>query len=608
MRSTRGRLSGRWAWLIGPAIWLAAGCGTATEPSSAADKSDGVQTDAGTDSEPSCAGAPLCPCSTDREGQVCEDGNLCTQGDRCEGGICTGGPLRLCPSTAPCYAGTCLPGTGKCQFHAAPDGYWCDDGDICTHTDRCKTGHCLGLALACDDGNPCTGGSCSAGTGCAHTALAITCDDGKPCTIQDACDAGKCGGLPINCDDGNGCTTDSCGATQGCQHKPALDGATCGKGLTCTAGACTNSCKPWGKVMGGKEADGFTSVTAHSDGGWTAVGWTGSKGSGEMDGWVVRFDAKWSIDLDQAMGGASEDQWEDVASLDDGGVLLAGWTASSGAGQTDGWATRLDAAGKVKWKSWHGGKGYDRLAAVQSTSGGGALLAGSRDVGGSAKGQAWLVKLTPAGQLLAEKSWGGEANDSFAAVAIAGVEVVAAGLTFTAGPQGDGAGLVVRSDANQKKVWELLIGGPKYETIRDMLYQTGGMFYAVGATNDTVTGDYDGLLAAFDDEGKLQWNKAFGTSSDERFEGVTVLGNGVVAVGFMDGGFGKADQGWVARLDNSGKLLWQQTAGGAGQDRLFGVARTWDSGVVAVGVSTVGGDNTDGWVTRLDAGGQMQCN
>ena len=610
MKWARCRLRAMRAALVGAAMALSLGaaCSSASHEASAPSSGADSQPATAADVTMACAEDPTCPCSAAREGKICDDGNPCTKGELCKAGACADGQVRLCASSAPCFAGTCLPATGDCQFHAAPEGYWCDDGDICSHSDRCKTGHCLGQAIACDDGNPCTGGSCKAGKGCGHAQLDIACDDGQLCTIQDACKEGKCAAIAINCDDGNACTSDAREATKGCQHKPTQDGASCGSGLSCAAGACTNSCKPWGKVMGGKEADGFVAVAAHSDGGWTAVGWTGSKSNVELDGWVVRFDSKWAISLDVGMGGSNEDQWLDVAALDDGGVLLAGWTASSGSGQTDGWAARLDAAGKVKWQSWQGGKGYDQLAAVQGSADGGAILAGSLDIGGTAKRQAWLVKLSAGGQLLAEATWGGESNDSFADLALVGSEVVAAGLTFTSGPQGDGAGLVIRSDSKQKKTWQLLIGDKEYEDIRGLLHQNGGIFYAVGATNDTSAGDYDGLLTAFNGEGKLEWSKAFGTNADDRFQAVTFLGNGVVAVGHRDAGFGKAEQGWVARLDNSGKLLWQQTAGGAGDDRLHGVARTWDSGVVAVGVSTVAGDDTDGWVTRLDAAGQMQCN
>ena len=605
MKRLSGRhLAVRFALLgAGLAVAVVGGCGeTGEEPGADAGGDVAAIVDAG----PPCSDGPACPCSPARQGLACDDGDPCSKGELCTGGVCGGGEIRVCVSSAPCFEGTCLPATGKCQFHAAPDGYWCDDGDICTHTDRCKTGHCLGEGLDCDDGNPCTAGSCAAGQGCSHSPIGVACEDGDICTSQDTCKEGVCTGLATDCHDGNACTTDACNG--GCKNVPAVDGDDCGPGMTCTLGLCTNSCKPWGKVIGGKEPDGFLAVTAHDDGGWTAVGWTASKGAGQVDAWVVRFDSKWTISVDKAMGGKSEERWLDVAALGDGGDLLGGWTGSNGNGESDGWIARLDAKGKQLWQVWHGGKGFDRISGVVAGPNGGAIAVGTRDLGGNAKGQAWLLRLSATGALLSENTWGGEANDSFADVAVTQNMVVAAGLTFTSGPKGDGAGLVMGLDNQDKKMWELLIGGPKYEVATAVLYQNGGMFYDVGGSNDTISGDYDGLLSAFNNAGKVEWTKKFGTKADDRFEAVTFMGNGVVAVGYTDGGFGKAEQGWVARLDNSGKLIWQQTAGGPGQDRLQGVARTWDSGVVAVGVSTVGGDDTDGWVTRLDGLGQAQCN
>ena len=85
---------------------------------------------------------------------------------------------------------------------AAPgsDGSPCDDGNVCTATDLCASGACVGTPLAngtaCSDGNACTGpDQCQAGT-CASTPLAngTPCDDGNPCSRPDVCTAGTCSG------------------------------------------------------------------------------------------------------------------------------------------------------------------------------------------------------------------------------------------------------------------------------------------------------------------------------------------------------------------------------------------------------------------------------
>ena len=63
------------------------------------------------------------------------------------------------------------------------------------------------------------------------------CDDSSVCTASDTCNGGKCVGKAISCDDANVCTTDACDAVKGCGHANVVDGAVCPGGL-CAAGNC----------------------------------------------------------------------------------------------------------------------------------------------------------------------------------------------------------------------------------------------------------------------------------------------------------------------------------------------------------------------------------
>src|SRR5262249_12925000 len=102
------------------------------------------------------------PCTVDRctrpgkvcrhipvsDGAACTDGNVCTQGDTCHAGECVPGPATVCTATDQCHvAGTCDPVTGGCSNPTAPDGAACNDRDLCTLTDTCQAGVCVGENL-----------------------------------------------------------------------------------------------------------------------------------------------------------------------------------------------------------------------------------------------------------------------------------------------------------------------------------------------------------------------------------------------------------------------------------------------------------------------------
>ncbi len=181
-----------------------------------------------------CLHAPL-------EG-ACDDGNPCTTGDKCTEGQCGSAMPVTCDDDNPCTTDWCDQALG-CQF--TPNTSPCDDGDLCTLGDVCSQGECVpGLALDCDDSNPCTKDSCNPLVGCKHTNNSDPCDDKDPCTLTDKCVGGACVGTgAMGCDDGNPCTTDYCDPMAGCNHAVSAggcdDGNPCTFGDVCQAGTCT---------------------------------------------------------------------------------------------------------------------------------------------------------------------------------------------------------------------------------------------------------------------------------------------------------------------------------------------------------------------------------
>ena len=181
------------------------------------------------------------------DGDPCDaDGTVCTENDKCAAGVCVAGGKKDCDDKNPCTSDSCDLAKGCTQV--ADDGKPCDaDGTACTSGDVCQGAKCQqGQQVACDDGNPCTKDSCDAKTGqCVSTPVkdGIPCDDGTKCTKQDVCESGSCTGVAVNCDDSNPCTDDVCDKANGCSPQaltggPCTDDNPCMIGDLCDAGAC----------------------------------------------------------------------------------------------------------------------------------------------------------------------------------------------------------------------------------------------------------------------------------------------------------------------------------------------------------------------------------
>jgi hypothetical protein len=120
--------------------------------------------------------------------------------DACSGGTCHGGAPVNCNDNNPCTTDSCAPATGCVHTNNTNP---CDDGNLCTQTDTCQGGVCVGSdVVTCSPLDQChVAGTCNPATGfCSHPSAAngTACNDGNPCTVGDACVNGVCNGVAVS--------------------------------------------------------------------------------------------------------------------------------------------------------------------------------------------------------------------------------------------------------------------------------------------------------------------------------------------------------------------------------------------------------------------------
>ena len=197
-------------------------------------------------------------------------------------------------------------------------------------------------------------------------------------------------------------------------------------------------CIQWDKTFGGSGRDVATSVQETSDGGYIIAGSTQPQGSylfstGFMnplgvdfaDAWLVKIDSNGNKQWDKTFGETDWDTAESVQETSDGGYILAGYTKSIGAGDSDFWLIKTYSNGNKQWDKTFGETDDDYAYSVQQTSDGGYILAGvtephsdtpaplseSMSPCGAGGSDVWLVKTDSEGGKEWGKTFGGTDDD-----------------------------------------------------------------------------------------------------------------------------------------------------------------------------------------------------
>ncbi|MEW6412760.1 MAG: T9SS type A sorting domain-containing protein [Candidatus Zixiibacteriota bacterium] len=166
----------------------------------------------------------------------------------------------------------------------------------------------------------------------------------------------------------------------------------------------------WQETFGGAGGESAAAVRQTPDGGYIAVGSTGSFGDGYSSIYAVRVsqagDSMWAA----TYGGLKADYGYSVETAMDGGIIIAGATASFGAGSSDAYLIKTDPSGYVEWQRTYGGADDDRAYSVKETPAGDFILAGST-LSFSSTFNVYLVKTNPVGEAIWSRNYGGVESD-----------------------------------------------------------------------------------------------------------------------------------------------------------------------------------------------------
>ena len=234
----------------------------------------------------------------------------------------------------------------------------------------------------------------------------------------------------------------------------------------------------WQKSFGYQGADSGVSVIQTNDQGYLVTGVldvTASGGEGNTarnsnrhaggDYWALKLNPSGDIEWSKYFGGNFTDTPENVIQTEDNGFIIVGGSdsidtdISNNIGTYDFWIIRISETGNLVWEKSFGGDQIDEARAIVKSSDGNYMIAGdtrssnndiSNNIGAA---DLWLIKITPIGDLLWEKTIGGTNFD----VARAMVKTQDNGFLLAGSSRSDDVD--VSENKGQNDAWALKVDG-----------------------------------------------------------------------------------------------------------------------------------------------------
>ncbi len=271
----------------------------------------------------------------------------------------------------------------------------------------------------------------------------------------------------------------------------------------------------WTRTYGGPAGAEAFSVQQTADGGYVVAGCIYIPDRSD-DVYLLRTSASGDTLWTRTYGGLGEDIGWAVDLTTDGGCIVAGWTSSFGAGDSDVYVIKFDALGDTLWTRSFGGPSYDMAYSVQQTADGGYIVAGETRSVGARIIDAYLIKINAQGDTLWTKTYGGSRGDyGFSVLQTADGGYVIGGCTRSFGA-GNYDFYLIRTNASGDTLWTRTYGGADWDVGRSIQQTSDGGYIITGETESFGAGQEDVYLVKTDSCGDTLWTRTYGRADDDQ--------------------------------------------------------------------------------------------
>ncbi len=346
----------------------------------------------------------------------------------------------------------------------------------------------------------------------------------------------------------------------------------------------------WAKTYGGRQAEGCRALCPCPDGGFVMAGYTFSHGAGDSDVLAIKTDEQGNLVWSGTYGGAGAEYGNACLPISDG-YLISGYTTSFGSGSKDVYLIKLDKKGKEIWSKTYGGASWDEGAAVRETGDGSYIICGYTHSFGKGEEDVYLIKTDSLGNLIWSRTYGGERLDMGNSVYLDKDGGFLVGATSGSFSQNTDF-LLIRTDADGHELWSKTYmakgsRGHGYDWCNSIYPSKDGGALLTGYTDCQDVMDIHVIKT--DPEGREVWSKTlgnkpfydFGNAVYESPSGDIILLGTAKSIVANKSIYN--NDICLIRLDSKGNVIEEKMFGGPGSDWASAITQTRNGGVVIAG-------------------------
>ena len=331
----------------------------------------------------------------------------------------------------------------------------------------------------------------------------------------------------------------------------------------------------WIATLGGSDNDEGRDMAIDSSGNIYVIGYGDSQTTSYNDGFITKYNTAGALDWQRYLGGGFETStvFESVTVDSSGNVYVAGYTNMQGAGSWDILVAKYNSSGGIQWQRILGGSSTDQSIGIAVDSSANVYISAYTMSSGQGDRDLLIAKYNTSGTI----QWQYTLGDSYAQGGNE-VSVDGSGNVYVIGytaignwPSSQTRFLVAKYNTDGDIQWQKVLYGSSDESGKAIALDSSGNIYITGTSKSTGAGE-DMIVAKYNSSGSVQWQRKLSGSSNEQSEGITVDSSGnVYIVGYSNSGGPGGYSISIAKYNTSGTIQWQRHLGGSSTDQGRGI-------------------------------------